>query len=65
MGIYGFFVYIKEKNRQGVLKVKDVYFGVNVIVWNILEMIVFMSIIVQFVNIYEEVIIVGDYYFRF
>lgn len=64
MGTYGLFVHIKEKNRQGASKVKDAYSGVNVIVRNISETTVSMSTTVQFVNIHEEAIIVGDYYSR-
>lgn len=62
MGTYGLFVYIKETNREGASQPKIVYSAVNVIVRNISEKAVQMSSTVQFVNIYEESIFVGDYY---
>lgn len=59
---YGLFVSIKEKNRNDPSQPKVVFSAVNVIVRNISETAVRTSTTVQFVNIHEEAIFVGDYY---
>ena len=62
MGNYGLFVHIKEKSRKDASKLKDAYSAVNVNVRNISETTVSTSTTVQFVNIHEQAILVGDYY---
>lgn len=62
MGNYGLFVHIKEKNRKDASKLEDAYSAVNVNVRNISETAVSVSITVQFVNIHDQAILVGDYY---